>query len=123
MATHESNSGWTDASASQIHQLEQRIILRRQLINHKAGKLRCNFRQALTKPATLLTAGSIGLAMGVMLKHRTRATSTYTKTGKLTQLFANALKLIAMARALAMALPADSPYCTYPNKPGIQPGR
>jgi len=58
-----------------------------------------------------------------MLKRRSGATGTYTKTGKLTQIFANALKLIAMARALAAALPADSPKSIHLDKPGVHPGQ
>lgn len=121
MANHESNSVWTDSSANRIHRLEQRIIVRRQLINHQVRELRQDFRRILTAPATLLTAGGIGLATGLMLKRRSVATGSYTKTGKLTQIFANALKLIAMARALAAALPADSQKSTHLDKSGVHP--
>ena len=122
MVNNESNSVWTDSSANQIQRLEQRIAVRRQFINHQARVLRQDFRRTLTAPATLLAASGIGLATGLILKHRSVETGTETKTGKLTQIFANVLKLIAMARALAATLPADSPKSTNPDLSGLHPG-
>ncbi len=118
MAANEFNPDLTISLTDHIHQVEQRIVLRRQHINRNASKLRRDIRQRLVAPTTLLTSAGLGFAIGLMLRPIATVAAINTARahpGRVTRLFANVLKVIAMARTLAAALPPATSSHTTPE--------
>ena len=109
---------------AQIDKAEQLIVLRRLAVSRNMKRLSKDVRQGLATPAALLATAGLGLAIGVLLKHRIQATADTTVTkggetqsGKMAHIFGNLLKIIAMVRTLAAALPPDR-ICRTQPKPG-----
>lgn len=124
MPANESSKVLKLSLPARIHQVERDIDVRRQLVNQRAIVLKRNLRQRLVSPAALLTYAGFGLAVGLMLRRQPSvgvnvksakaADSGRTLPGRIEQLFANAFKIVAMARTLATILPAapTHPPCT-----------
>lgn len=126
MPVNESSKVLKLSLPARIHQVERDIDVRRQLVNQRAVVLKRNLRQRLVSPAALLTYAGFGVAVGLMLsrqpsvvgvnvKSAKAANSGRTQPSRIEQLFANAFKIVAMARTLATILPAAPMHPPCPS--------
>lgn len=95
----------------QIKQLEQKIVLRRHLIERNTKRIKKNLHEHLLSPATMIAAAGLGLAFGLMLRHPSRLVSGIKKTtsqGKIDTIIAKTLKGVAVVRTLTSLLPKQS---------------
>lgn len=109
---------------AQIDKAERQIVLRRFAVSQNMKRVNKDVRQGLVLPAALIATAGLGLAIGVLLKRRTHAPANTraikggeTQSGKMAHIFGNLLKIIAMVRTLAAALPPGI-TCRTPPKPG-----
>lgn len=112
---------------AQIDLAERQIAVRRLAVSRNIKRFNVDVRQRLAIPAVLLASAGVGLSIGVLLKHRlqtpphsTAIKSGETPSGKIAHTFGNLLKIIAMVRTLAAALPPDMTCRTQP-KSGSKP--
>ncbi|MEO8121540.1 MAG: hypothetical protein ABI606_19720 [Rhodoferax sp.] len=123
MAAPESSTVAKHSLPVRIQQVEHDIEMRRQRISDHAIVLKRDLRQRLVSPAALLTYAGCGLAVGLMLRRPSRvggATHTVkaapggqSSPGRLERLFANAFKIVAMARTLASILPSAPAHSSW----------
>lgn len=116
MPANESSKVLKLSFPARIHQVERDIDVRRHLVSQRAIVLKQHLRQRLVSPAALLTYAGFGLAVGLMLRRQPSvavnnksaktANSGRTRPGRTEQFFANAFKVIAVARTLLTILPA-----------------
>ena len=126
MSANESTKLLQLSLPARIQQVERDIEVRRQLVNHRAIVVKRDLRQRLVSPAALLTYAGFGVAVGLMLRRQPRVVGVNVKSaqasdcgrtqpGRIEQLFANAFKIVAMARTLATILPAAPTHPPCPS--------
>ncbi len=95
----------------QVMHAERQVLNRQRLVSARAWLLGENIRKKLASPATLLVAGGVGFALGLIPKRKaTIADPTKRRTGSAnaTTMYARALKLIALARTLSGFFPSST---------------
>lgn len=109
----------------QLHRAEQQIVLRRVAVNRRMKRLNRDVRRRLAFPLALMATAGMGLAIRVWFKrrsqapeHETRIRDSHVQSGKMVRFFGKLVEIIAMARALSMALPPDR-GCHTPPKTGV----
>lgn len=123
MSAPESSSVAKRSLPARIQKLEHDIGIRRQLIGDRANMLKRDVRQRMVSPAALLTYAGCGLAVGLLLRRPalaggttrsfTAASGGQNSPGRLERVFANAFKIVAMARTLASILPTAPAYPSW----------
>ena len=123
MPANESSSVLKLSLSDRIHQLEDDIDRRRDLINQHSVVLKHKLRHLLLSPVALLTYAGVGVGVGLLLGRRPAvsidATSTHAaqnvraQPGRIERLFADVFKLVAMVRTLASILPAAPTHSSY----------
>ena len=94
----------------QVMHAERQVLNRHRQVSNRAWLLGQNIRTKISSPATLLIAGGVGFAIGIIPKRKAAAVgSTKRRPGSTTTMYTRALKLIALARTLSGFFPSSTP--------------
>lgn len=116
MPANEANKVPPLSHSARIHQIENSIDRRRQLIDQHSSALTQGLRQAITSPAALLTFGGLGFVAGLVLGRKPKlvvvgsasAQAAYKagQSDRLGRFIAQVVKLLAIVRTITALLPA-----------------